>query len=158
MALGGWLMGGGEDYVCLSTIPPLFFDACMFVCLFVKTLCTVHKRYGPLAYYCGPEEAFQIPLPSRFLLFLMPFRGLPQAGSRAGPGPRRGGITEDHAGGPCEGGRPRGRPGLSRAPARTPQSPMRHPLEVGWGASGRPRMGGTGCVVLGCVVLAGEGL
>ena len=46
---------------------------------------------------------------------------------------RRGaGLVLDHGaaaslgttrGGPCEGGRPRGRPGLSRAPARTPQTP-----------------------------------
>ena len=42
---------------------------------------------------------------------------MPQAGSRAGPG---GGLIGDRRGGPCEGGRPRGWPGLSRAPARTP--------------------------------------
>ena len=54
-------------------------------------------------------------------------------------------------GGPCEGGRPgpRGRPGLSRAPARTPQSPMCCPLEVEGSATRRLRMGGTGCYLGG---------
>ena len=78
---------------------------------------------------------------SRFLLFhpdilpLLLLRWLPQAGSRAGPGPQRIGLIGDHApGGPCEGGRPRGWPGLPRAPARTPpisEEPLRG--AGGWG-------------------------
>ena len=79
--------------------------------------------------FLPPHKSFHILLPSQillssnFLLFLMTFRGLPQAGSRADPGPRRGGLIRDHAG-----GRLRGRLGLSRAPARTPaisEEPLR---------------------------------
>ena len=58
--------------------------------------------------------SFQILLSSQFLPFLMPFQGL-QVGSRAGPGPRCGGLIEVQAGGTLR-GRP---PGLSHAPART---------------------------------------
>ena len=61
---------------------------------------------------------------------------MPQAGSQAGPGPQRhgGGLIGDRRGGPCEGGRPRGWPGLSRAPVRTPpisEEPLRG--AGGWG-------------------------
>ena len=79
---------------------------------------------------------------------------------------RRGaGLDLDHSaaassgttrwGGPCEGGRPRGWPRLSRAPARTPQTPnvLSAGAGAGGGDSGWPRTDGTGCVVLG-----GEGL
>ena len=65
-----------------------------------------------------------------FLPSLLP-QWMPWAGSRAasGPGPPHGGLIGDHApGGPCEGSRPRGWPGLSRAPARTPpisEEPLR---------------------------------
>ena len=48
------------------------------------------------------------------------------AARRPHRGPRAGG-------GPCVGGRPRGWPGLSRAPARTPQSPMRRLLGLALG-------------------------
>ena len=58
----------------------------------------------------------------------MPQAGMPQAASRAGPGPQRGGLIGDRQEGPCEGGRPRGWPRLSRVPARTPpisEEPLR---------------------------------
>ena len=58
--------------------------------------------------------------------------GLPQAGSRAGPGPRRGGLIGDHAGGTLR-GRPPQRP--ARALPRTgPHAPnLRRATEgCGW--------------------------
>ena len=56
--------------------------------------------------------------------------------SRAGPGPQRRGVIRDHAlgGGPCEGGHPRGRSGLSHTLAPTPlvsKEPLRG--AGGWG-------------------------
>ena len=101
--------------------------------------------------FLPPHTSFHILLSSQILLSSCSSSSCYSGGCR-----RRGaGLVLDHGaaassgptrGGPCEGGRPRGRPGLSRAPARTPQSPMRRSLEVGGGASGRPRMSGTGCL------------
>ena len=107
--------------------------------------------------------SFQILLSSCFLLFLMPFQGLPQAGGRAGPEPRRGGLIGDHAGGTLR-GRPPQRPARA-LPRPGPHAPIPNAPSTGSGgvgASGRPRTSGTRCVVLrgetGCVVLWGEGL
>ena len=51
------------------------------------------------------------------------FQGLPQAGSRAGPGPRCGGLIRDHAGGTLR-GRPPGPQRLDRAlPRPGPHAP-----------------------------------
>ena len=61
----------------------------------------------------------------------MPQARMPQAGMpQAGPEPQRGGFIGDRRGGPCEGGRPRGWPGLSRTPARIPQSQCAAPLAL----------------------------
>ena len=72
-------------------------------------------------------------------------------GSRAGPGPQRVGLIGDRRGEPCEGGRARGWPGLSHAPARTPQSSNVLSSGAGAGAGagdkGQLRTDGTGCAV-----------
>ena len=94
---------------------------------------------GPRActnFHLPPSSCTTLPsphshIPASVLLFLIPsllLRGCRRRGA---------GLVLDHGeaaslgttqGGPCEGGRPRGRPGLSRAPARTPpisEEPLR---------------------------------
>ena len=82
-----------------------------------------------------PSNPSISPFPPRAARPTLLPRWMPQAGSRASPGPQCGGLIGDHTpGGPCEGGRPGGRPGLSRAPARTPpisEEPLRG--AGGWG-------------------------
>ena len=108
--------------------------------------------------FTSSQSSYSSRSSSRFPLFLpdvlpsLLLWWLPQAGSRAGPGPQRSGLIGDHALGGSLRGRPPKR--LARAlPRPGLHAPIPNPPSAGTGTggrdSGRPRTDRTGCVVWG---------
>ena len=124
-------MGPGEGHFICGTARYRMVEA--KVCLSVRAYSFLHiLQVLPILLCLDPPVPSLPPLSSSCLSYTTSW--MPQAGSRAGPRPQRGGLIGDRRGGPCEGGRPRGWPGLSRAQARTPpisEEPLRG--AGGWG-------------------------